>query len=58
MKNIYPNSSRRSALKKIAGTAAAAIAGSALSHRLSAAESQLGRKIKRQSKSFRLPLVL
>jgi hydroxypyruvate isomerase len=41
-----PNSSRRSALKKIAGSAAVAIAGVSLSHRLSATESILDEKLK------------
>jgi hydroxypyruvate isomerase len=40
------NSSRRNALKKIAGTTAMAIAGTSLTHRLSAAEATLGRELK------------
>src|SRR5688500_9573363 len=43
---IMNNSSRRSALKKIAGTTAVAIAGASLSHRINAAESQLEEKLK------------
>jgi hydroxypyruvate isomerase len=46
MKNINENSSRRSALKKIAGTTAAAVAGAALSHRLVAAEESFDEKLK------------
>lgn len=47
MKNISnENSSRRSALKKIAGTTAMAVVGSSLSHRLSAAESSLSTELK------------
>ena len=44
MSNI--NSSRRDALKKIAGSAAVAVAGISLSHRLSAAEAVLEDKLK------------
>lgn len=39
-------SSRRNALKKIAGSAAVAVAGMSLSHRLSATELMLGQKLK------------
>lgn len=47
MKNINSeNSSRRSALKKIAGTTAMAVVGSSLSHRLSAAEASLNTELK------------
>lgn len=41
-----PTSSRRTALKKIAGTAAVAVAGMSLSHRLSATEAILEQKLK------------
>lgn len=41
-----PISSRRTALKKIAGTAAVAVAGMSLSHRLSATEAILEQKLK------------
>lgn len=40
------NDSRRSALKKMAGSAAVALAGMSLSHRVSAAENVLGEKLK------------
>jgi len=46
LKNRNESSSRRSALKKIAGTAAVTIAGASLSHRISAAESVLEEKLK------------
>lgn len=47
MRNIdNENSSRRSALKKIAGTTAMAVVGSSLSHRLSAAEASLNTELK------------
>ena len=46
MKTNKTISSRRSALKKIAGSAAVAMAGTSLSHRIEAAESQLGDKLK------------
>src|SRR4026208_2489182 len=46
MKNRNESSSRRSALKKIAGTAAVTIAGASLSYRISAAESVLEEKLK------------
>ena len=46
MKNSNNTSSRRSALKKMAGSAAVALAGTALSHRIEAAESQLNDKLK------------
>src|SRR3990170_1410852 len=46
MKNNQQSSSRRTALKKIAGTTAVAFAGSALSYRLDAAESVLEEKLK------------
>ena len=46
MKNTNQSSSRRSALKKIAGTAAVTIAGASLSHRINAAESVLEEKLK------------
>ena len=46
MKTTNHSSSRRTALKKIAGSAAVAVAGSALSYRLEAAESELGDKLK------------
>lgn len=45
MKNNH-QTSRRSALKKIAGTAAVAVVGASLSHRIQAAESQLDAKLK------------
>lgn len=40
------NNSRRMALKKIAGTTAAAVAGASIAHRLSAAEATLDEKLK------------
>ncbi|MDH4091581.1 MAG: TIM barrel protein [Cyclobacteriaceae bacterium] len=46
MKNEYGNSSRRGALKKIAGTTAMAMVGSSLSNRLSAAEAGLDNNLK------------
>jgi hydroxypyruvate isomerase len=46
MKNTYGSSSRRGALKKIAGTTAAAVIGSSLSNRLSAAETSLDSDLK------------
>ncbi|HKZ37687.1 MAG TPA: TIM barrel protein [Chryseolinea sp.] len=46
MEQIISPSSRRSALKKMIGTTAAAIAGSVISHRLSAAEAELDEKLK------------
>src|SRR5687768_13991472 len=46
MDKMSSGSSRRSAFKKIAGTTAAALAGTAISQRLSAAESQLEEKLK------------
>ena len=46
MKNENQRSSRRSALKKIAGTTAMAMAGTSLSHRISAAEAALGNNLK------------
>jgi hypothetical protein len=52
------NPSRRSALKKIAGSAAVAIAGVSLSHRLSATEAVLDEKTQRKNKSFGVPMVL
>lgn len=46
MKKMHQPSSRRSALKKIAGGAAVALAGTTLSHRIEAAESRLDDKLK------------
>jgi len=46
MKNEYGNSSRRGALKKIAGTTAMAMVGSSLSNRISAAEAGLHNDLK------------
>ena len=46
MKNEPGSPSRRSALKKIAGTTAVAVIGSSLSNRLSAAESKLDSDLK------------
>jgi hydroxypyruvate isomerase len=46
MKKIVGTPSRRSALKKMVGATAVAMVGSALSHRLSAAEAELGKKLK------------
>ena len=46
MKGTNENSSRRMALKKMVGGAAAAIAGTALSHRVSAAEAVLESDLK------------
>ncbi len=46
MKNINENSSRRSALKKIAGTTAMAVVGSSLAHRVSATEASLQPELK------------
>src|SRR6187399_239707 len=46
MKNTNQSSTRRSALKKIAGTAAVTVAGASLSLRVNAAESVLDEKLK------------
>ncbi|AYB35009.1 hydroxypyruvate isomerase family protein [Chryseolinea soli] len=46
MKNNAENYSRRSALKKMAGTTAMAVAGASLAHRLSAAEAVLDSNLK------------
>src|SRR3989337_3103396 len=46
MEKMVGTPSRRSALKKMVGATAAAMAGSALSHRLSAAEAELDEKLK------------
>ncbi|MBL0744487.1 hydroxypyruvate isomerase family protein [Chryseolinea lacunae] len=46
MKNTSENSSRRGAIKKIAGSAAVALAGTSLAHRLSAAEAVMEPNLK------------
>jgi hydroxypyruvate isomerase len=46
MKNEFEKTSRRSAMKKIAGTTAAAVIGTSLTNRLSAAENTLGSDLK------------
>ena len=58
MKNENQISSRRGALKKMAGTTAMAMVGSSLSYRLAAAESVLDSIVKGKNQSFGLPVVL